>query len=171
LLAIMADLQDAPAPAGPAGTSATILAVPVVETLTAGHLVDVEMEGQSDDDQPASASAPAVVPAGPTLHLDPLFSAAENDVVLLSADGKRLGFRRVFLESASVVFESVGLIAGQGADCAGGKLPVIPLAEAAETLATLLLYLHPRAPDPEIKSYEQMERSVDLLRCQQSASS
>jgi len=55
--------------------------------------------------------APAATAQRSAQH--PLFEAPENDIVLLSADGVQLGYRRVFLEAASDVFESMGLIASE----------------------------------------------------------
>jgi hypothetical protein len=63
----------------------------------------------------SSSSSRAGTPQPPApavpFELLPLFTAPENDTVLLSADGVRLGYRRDFLEAASDVFESMGLIA------------------------------------------------------------
>jgi hypothetical protein len=128
----------------------------------------------------SSSSSRAGTPQPPTpavpFELLPLFEAPENDIVLSSADGVRLGYRRVFLEAASDVFESMGLIARErGASCEAaqamamaidvddGEVPVVPLADDAADLATFLRFLHPGEPDPVIATYDELERSAPAL--------
>jgi hypothetical protein len=119
---------------------------------------------------------PAPAPTAQRSAQHPLFEAPENDIVLLSADGVRLGYRRVFLEAASDVFESMGLIASESGvsgeaaeatsmavDVDDDEVPVVPLAEDAADLATFLCFLHPGEPDSVIDKYDELERSAPAL--------
>lgn len=123
-----------------------------------------------------SPPAPEATTADPRLGperfaLHPLFSAPCNDLVLLSADGVRFGFQRVFLETASEVFEGMGLLAvSNGADSSSeamvvdeDRLPVVPLAEDAATLSLFLRFLDPREEDPQVQTYADLERCVQAL--------
>jgi hypothetical protein len=132
-------------------------------------------------DASPSSSRPITPAPAATAHLSaqhPLFEALENDIVLLSADGVRLGYQRVFLEAASDVFESMGLIARESdvscettqamamvIDVDDDEVSVVPLAEDAADLATFLRFLHPGEPDPVIDKYDELERSAPALLC------
>jgi hypothetical protein len=163
----MADLAPFP-PAGAGGPPPVAAADPVPAQPATVALEDVDMN-PSDDEGFAGSPTPALQTlsrpfssTAPLLHLDPLFSVPENDVVLLSADGKRLGFRRVFLETASDVFRDMGLVASPDArmDGTADDVPVIALAEYAEPLAMFLLWLHPRASNPPIEHFYQLNLCV-----------
>lgn len=108
---------------------------------------------------------PAVMSAAQRLAQQPPFNAPENNIVLLSADVVRLGFRRVFLETASDVFESTSLIAAESGAQAmevDQEVPVIPLAKNAADLATFLRFLDPRELNPVLKRFQELERCVLL---------
>jgi hypothetical protein len=163
----MADFAPFP-PAGAGGPPPVAAADPIPAQPATVALEDVDMDPSDDEGFAGSPiSAPETLSrpfssTAPLLHLDPLFSAPENDVVLLSADGKRLGFRRVFLETASDVFRDMGLVASPDArmDGTADDVPVIALAEHAEPLAMFLLWLHPRASNPPIEHFYQLNLCV-----------
>lgn len=108
---------------------------------------DVDM-ASSDVDGSAASFVPA--PAR-TLHLDPLFSAVENDVYICSSDGVKLGFPLSFLEPAARDWLFSVSVDDDSKLCVGLDL-------VAEELARFLLYLHPKAPDPSINTFPELRK-------------
>lgn len=149
----MADAEAAVAPPSPAA--------PPPPADDDASDIDVDELDPPATPPPLAHDAPA--PTEPAVELDPLFSAADNDIVLVSSDGRRLGFRRVFLEAASDVFADMGLVGASGSSAGAGPAEeevVVPVAEDAALLQAFLLFLHPGAADPEIKTYDELERCV-----------
>lgn len=77
------------------------------------------------------AGAVAAVAAAPGPSDLPAFSDPQNDVVLVSADGRSFSFRRLYLEAASEVFEDMFAAGGAEEQKAEGGRDLVRLPDDA----------------------------------------
>jgi hypothetical protein len=90
-----------------------------------------------------------------------------NDVVIRSSDGKLFPFRRLWLEVASPVFESmfkVGRGNDAGAQPSHGQLPVVDVSEDGALVEMFLVYAHPQEDGPPAQSVEELDQCVTSAR-------
>lgn len=115
----------------------------------------------------ASSSSSAGASSKPTASspTHAIFAEAANDVVLRSSDAQSFRFRRAYLEAASDVFDDLFALASATVDGSvprkrTGDGPIVDLADEGEVLETFLLFIHPRAANPALKTWEELERCV-----------
>lgn len=116
---------------------------------------------------PTCPDCAAGKPKLPRPITNPIFTAAENDVGLRSSNGQVFGFQAKYLEAASDFWDGLFRLgtpaAGDGGAGKKRERPVIDVAESSFVLEQLLLFIHPRAGDPKLVSYLEVQKCVPFL--------